>query len=81
LRAQCVFLNCVRACAVLEEAPGKFDLVFSDVIMPGISGLELAQRIASRWQNLEVVLTNGYSHVLAEERSHGFKSLTHWTVC
>jgi len=60
---------------LLEAAPDKFDLVFSDVIMPGINGLELAHTIATRWPDLEVVLTSGYSHVLAEESDHGFNLL------
>ena len=41
--------------------------------MPGDSGIELAHEIEDRWPNLPVVLTSGYSHVLAEEGSHGFE--------
>jgi len=43
--------------------------------MPGINGLDLARTIAGQWPNLRVVLTSGYSHVIAEEGSHGFKLL------
>jgi DNA-binding NtrC family response regulator len=46
--------------------------VFSDVVMPGISGLELAQLIQQRWPKLQVVLTSGYSHVIAEHGAQGF---------
>jgi PAS domain S-box-containing protein len=67
--------NGESALELLESAAGKYDLVFSDVIMPGINGLELAQKIAARWPELEVVLTSGYSHVLAEEGHHGFNLL------
>lgn len=67
--------NGERALELLETSADKFDLVFSDVIMPGINGLELAQRIAVRWPELEVVLTSGYSHVLAEKSNHGFNLL------
>jgi PAS domain S-box-containing protein len=67
--------NGEAALALLEEAPGKFDLVFTDVVMPGINGVELAQAIARRWPTLRVVLTSGYSHVLAQEGSHGFTLL------
>ncbi|MBO9560438.1 MAG: PAS domain S-box protein [Caulobacter sp.] len=49
-----------------------FDLVFSDVVMPGISGVELAQQIQRQWPDLQVVLTSGYSHVIAEQGSQGF---------
>jgi PAS domain S-box-containing protein len=67
--------NGEAALALLEQAPGKFDLVFTDVVMPGMNGVELAQAIARRWPTLRVVLTSGYSHVLAQEGSHGFTLL------
>ncbi len=50
-------------------------MVFSDVVMPGMSGLELAREIRQHYPNLPVVLTSGYSHVLAEEGRHGFELL------
>jgi PAS domain S-box-containing protein len=59
----------------LRLAPNAFDVVFSDVIMPGISGLEMAQEIRRKYPNLPIILTSGYSHVLAEEGRHGFDLL------
>ena len=59
----------------LRKDRKSFDLVFSDVVMPGISGVELGSAIRSEWPSLEVVLTSGYSHVLLEEGSLGFKLL------
>ena len=56
----------------LAADPEAFDLVFSDVVMPGLSGLELAQLIQQRWPKLQVVLTSGYSHVIAEHGAQGF---------
>jgi DNA-binding NtrC family response regulator len=52
-----------------------FDVVFSDVVMPGMSGVELGHEIRRRYSSLPVVLTSGYSHVLAEEGRHGFELL------
>jgi PAS domain S-box-containing protein len=60
---------------VLEGGRQAFDVVFSDVVMPGIGGIELAQQLKDRWPDLMVVLTSGYSHVLAEEGTHGFPLL------
>jgi CheY-like chemotaxis protein len=51
----------------------RFDVVFSDVVMPGMSGIELGLEIRKRHPNLPVVLTSGYSEVLAEEGRHGFE--------
>lgn len=63
------------ALRILEEREGSFDLVFSDIVMPGLNGIDLAQEVRSRWPALPVVLTSGYSHVLAEKGSHGFDLL------
>jgi len=63
------------AIAAVEAGPDDFDLVFSDVVMPGGNGIDLAKEIRARWPDLPVVLTSGYSHILAEEGSHGFELL------
>ncbi len=60
------------ALAEIEAAPSRFDVVFSDVVMPGMGGLELAKRLRATHPGLPVVLTSGYSHVLAQDDAHGF---------
>ena len=46
----------------LLEAGTKIDLVFSDIVMPGtIDGVGLSREIRSRYPNLPLVLTTGYS--------------------
>jgi signal transduction histidine kinase/ActR/RegA family two-component response regulator len=52
-----------------------FDAVFSDVVMPGMGGIALAEALRRQLPHLSVVLTSGYSHVLAQEGSHGFELL------
>jgi DNA-binding NtrC family response regulator len=37
------------------------DLVISDIVMPGESGIELRREIARRWPGLPVILISGYS--------------------
>jgi PAS domain S-box-containing protein len=66
-------VNAREALAVLAEDELAFDLVFSDVIMPGMNGVELATVIRERYPGLPVVLTSGYSSVLAENAHHGFE--------
>jgi PAS domain S-box-containing protein len=68
-------MNAAEALELLGEDGGAFDLVFSDVVMPGMSGIELAGLLRARWPELPVVLTSGYSHVLAEDGRHGFPLL------
>jgi PAS domain S-box-containing protein len=60
------------ALAMLAEDEFAVDLVFSDVIMPGMNGVELAGVLRDRYPGLPVVLTSGYSNVLAENAHHGF---------
>ena len=61
------------ALAILAEDEFSADLVFSDVIMPGMNGVELAGIIRERYRGLPVVLTSGYSNVLAESAHRGFE--------
>lgn len=64
--------------AALDSVAGDdalFDVVFSDVVMPGIGGLELGKRLRRTHPQLPVILASGYSHILAEEGAHGFPLL------
>jgi PAS domain S-box-containing protein len=63
-----------EALRLLSEGE-RFDAVFSDVVMPGMGGVELGLEIRKRHPGLPIVLTSGYSHVLAEEGRHGFELL------
>lgn len=53
----------------------RFDVVFSDVVMPGMNGIELARLICEARSDLPVLLTSGYSHVLSQHGSNGFELL------
>ncbi|MDF9789636.1 CheY-like chemotaxis protein [Methylorubrum extorquens] len=61
------------ALAEIEAVPFRFDAVFSDVVMPGMGGIELAKRLRELHPELPVILTTGYSHVLAQDDGHGFE--------
>jgi signal transduction histidine kinase/CheY-like chemotaxis protein len=49
----------------------KFDVVLSDVVMPGMGGLKLAEILAAEQPSLPVVLATGYSQEIAESGSSG----------
>ena len=56
----------------LERAlADRFDLVFTDVVMPGMSGLDLAGRLAEQRPRLPVILTTGYSDEIARSGAGG----------
>ena len=47
------------------QSGDKIDLVFSDIVMPGVmNGIALAQEIGSRYPQIPVTLTSGYSDVV-----------------
>ena len=64
-----------QALAKLRDQPEGFQIIFTDVVMPGISGVDLAKEVRRSHADLPVVLTSGYSHVLAQNASHGFELL------
>ncbi len=71
-------LRCeVTTAAEGEEAIGlmrsqDFDLVFSDVVMPGVGGLELAQLIEAERPDMPVLLATGYSDELLSGDAKNF---------
>jgi signal transduction histidine kinase/CheY-like chemotaxis protein len=52
-----------------------YDVIFSDVVMPGMSGIDFAKTVRERSPAMPIVLTSGYSHVLVEQGRHGFPLL------
>ncbi|MCX7871808.1 MAG: ATP-binding protein [Verrucomicrobiae bacterium] len=51
-----------EALKICEDSNLHFDLLLSDMVLPdGISGRELARRLKSRYSNLKVIITSGYS--------------------
>jgi two-component system, NtrC family, sensor kinase len=67
--------NATHALEELAADADRFDVVFTDVVMPGMTGIELAREIQRHYPDLPVVLTSGYSHVLSENGSYGFELL------
>jgi PAS domain S-box-containing protein len=49
-----------EALAAVRADPGQFDLVVTDLNMPGLSGLEVARELARLRPDLPVVLASGY---------------------
>jgi two-component system, NtrC family, sensor kinase len=67
--------NATHALEELAAGADRYDVVFTDVVMPGMTGIELAQEIRRYHADLPVVLTSGYSHALSENGNDGFEVL------
>jgi two-component system cell cycle sensor histidine kinase/response regulator CckA len=52
-----------EALTLVETRAQPFDAVVSDVVMPGMSGIELAERVLDRHPEMRVVLLSGYTAV------------------
>jgi DNA-binding NtrC family response regulator len=51
--------NAASAYAILEAR--RPDLIISDIVMPGESGIDLRRHVLERWPDLPVILISGYS--------------------
>lgn len=61
-----VFLDPFAALESIRAAPGAFDLLLTDMTMPGMSGVELAQGASEAGATMPVVLLSGWIDAEAE---------------
>jgi signal transduction histidine kinase len=59
--------NAADARLIIERDPAAVQVLFTDVVMPGESGLELADWVGSEHPEIKVVMTSGY----AQPEDHG----------
>ncbi|MFO1091148.1 MAG: response regulator [Hyphomicrobiales bacterium] len=60
-----------RALAIVEENPGKLDLVLSDVVMPEMDGPTLLKEMRKRGITTKVVFISGYAEDAFEKNLEG----------
>ena len=48
---------------VLGETPGQFELLLTDIVMPGVDGIELARRAAEVDPGLKIMFITGFAAV------------------
>jgi PAS domain S-box-containing protein len=65
----------IEALTTFQNQPAAFDLVITDMTMPGMTGIDLARRILQIRPEMPVILCTGYSSLISEEkvRSMGIK--------
>lgn len=50
-----------QALAVIKELQGAIDLLISDIQMPGMSGVEMAAQMESKWPGIRILLISGHT--------------------
>jgi two-component system OmpR family response regulator len=66
--------SAIEALRILDQ-DGEIDAVFSDIMMPGMNGLQLADAVSEFFPRIKIILTSGFTGpaMLADrERSYPF---------
>ena len=58
-----------KALEMFQKSPGGFDLVITDVTMPGMTGDVLASKILDAAPDIPIVLCTGYSDRITEQKA------------
>ncbi|NNF99702.1 MAG: response regulator, partial [Desulfobacteraceae bacterium] len=58
-----------EALAIIEEAPGDFDLLITDLTMPDMTGLELSRNVLAIRPDIPVLLCSGFSEDGSEKEA------------
>jgi len=66
-------VDCVSAENALEHVENgeKFDIMVTDMMMPGLSGAELAKIVRKKYPELKIILASGYSEEIARQELAG----------
>jgi signal transduction histidine kinase/CheY-like chemotaxis protein len=67
-----------QALAAIRDQPQTFDLVVSDLNMPGFSGLDLAREVVNIRADLSVVISSG--HISEEQRAELLRAGVHHLI-
>ena len=67
--------HAAQALELVESLPEKVELLVTDVVMPGMSGPELARHLKERFKDLRVLFISGYTDSLVER--HGLAEAEH----
>lgn len=67
-----VVANSAKDALTLLAAHDDIDAIFSDVMMPDMTGLQLADAVSEMFPRIKVVLTSGYTlpSLLADRKRH-----------
>jgi two-component system, cell cycle sensor histidine kinase and response regulator CckA len=71
----CAVSTAQEALTVFDAEGGRFDMIFTDVVLPDTSGLAMIDRILKKKPSIKVVLTSGYTDTKSQWKSIREKGL------
>jgi PAS domain S-box-containing protein len=63
-----VFTNSEEAFATFQANPEDCDLIISDMTMPKLNGLQLAEKLIKIKPNIPIIICTGFSDLISEEK-------------
>lgn len=57
---------------------GRYDLLLTDIVMPGLDGIALALKAGSEWPEMRILLMSGYA--AERQRAHNLDALVHRVI-
>ena len=66
-----VACNCAESAIEFLDKGGKIDLLITDMVMPGLSGAELAKIVKNKISAVKIILASGYSEEIARKELSG----------
>jgi PAS domain S-box-containing protein len=62
-------INGDEALKLFQDSPDKYDLIITDMTMPGMTGDRLAQKFMEIRQDIPIILCSGYSEHISKEKA------------
>src|SRR5882672_5632912 len=67
--------NALDAMRAFRRAAGRFDVLITDVVLPGRSGLDLAQEMTALCPGLKTICISGYPQHAVNQENDGATSM------
>jgi len=66
------FTDGSEALKEFRDKPSEYDLVITDLTMPGMTGIELTRRLQEIRPNIPIILCTGYKDVISQKEAESF---------
>ena len=63
--------NCAESAIEHLDKGENFDMLITDMVMPGLNGAELAKITKNKLPNIKIILASGYSEEIARKELSG----------